>query len=154
MNLSPSQPAFTVGQRASFSKTLTEADVSTFAGLVGDFDPLHVDAEYARRSRFGRRTVHGILAGGLISTVLHNRLPGPGSVCLRQQIEFLAPIFIGDTITAEVEVAAWQPDKRLVTLKTDCYNQEGQQVISGQAVSLIPLQEPKEVVELANVPEI
>ncbi len=139
----PPQPTFTLGQRASFSKTLTESDVSAFAGLVGDFNPLHVDAEFARRSRLGRRTAHGMLAGGLIAAVLSTRLPGADAVCLRQQMEFLAPIFIGDTITAEVEVTSWQPDKRLVTLKTDCYNQETRQVITGQAVLLIPSQEER-----------
>lgn len=125
---------FEIGQSASFSKTLTESDVSTFAGLVGDFNPLHVDAEYARKSRFGRRTVHEMLLGGLISAVLSNKLPGPGSVGLSQQMEFLAPVYIGDTITAIVEVTAWQEDKRLLTLRTDCYNQDGRQVVTGQFV--------------------
>jgi 3-hydroxybutyryl-CoA dehydratase len=126
-----------VGQRASFSKTVTEADVSSFAGLIGDFNPIHVDAEYARKTRFGRRVAQGMLAGGLISAVLGNKLPGPGAVYLSQQIEFLAPIFIGDTITASVEVLAWQPEKRLVTLRTDCHNQDERQVITGQAVLLV-----------------
>jgi 3-hydroxybutyryl-CoA dehydratase len=128
----------TLGQRASFSKTLTESDVSAFAGLVGDFNPLHVDAEYARKSKFGRRTVHEMLAGGLIAAVLSTRLPGPNWICLSQQMEFLAPMFIGDTITAEAEVVAWQPEKRLVTLKTDCYNQDARQVVTGQAVLFQP----------------
>jgi 3-hydroxybutyryl-CoA dehydratase len=130
-------PHLQVGQRASFSKTLTEADVSSFAGLIGDFNPIHVDAEYARKTRFGRRVAQGMLAGGLISAVLSNKLPGPGAVYLSQQIEFLAPIFIGDTITACVEVLAWQPEKRLVTLRTECYNQDERQVITGQAVLLV-----------------
>lgn len=137
MTIPLTEPTFTLGQRASFTKTLTEADVSAFAGLVGDFDPLHVDAEYARKSRFGRRTVHGLLAAGLISAVLHNRLPGLGALYLNQQLEFLAPIFIGDTITAEVEVVAWQPEKHLITLKTNCVNQHARQVIAGQAVLMI-----------------
>lgn len=125
---------FQPGERQSFSKTITEADVTTFAGLVGDFNPLHVDAEYARKSRFGRRTAHGMLAGGLISAVLNTRLPGPGWVCLSQQLEFLAPIYIGDTIRATVEVTSWQRQKRLLTLRTDCHNQDEQQVLTGQAV--------------------
>jgi 3-hydroxybutyryl-CoA dehydratase len=130
-------PRLQVGQRASFSKTVTEADVSSFAGLIGDFNPIHVDAEYARKTRFGRRVAQGMLAGGLISAVLGNRLPGPGAVYLSQQIEFLAPIFIGDTITACVEILSWQPEKRLVTLRTECYNQDDRQVITGQAVLLV-----------------
>jgi len=128
---------FRLGERASFAKTVTEADVTTFAGLIGDFSPIHVDAEYARRSRFGQRVAHGMFTGGLISAVLGNKLPGPGSTYLSQQIEFLAPVFIGDTITAIVEVANWQPDKRIITLKTDCYNQDDKQVVTGKAALLV-----------------
>jgi len=122
------------GSRASFSKTIMEADVTTIAGVTGDFDPLHMDAEYARQTRYGRRTAHPLLASGLILAVLHNRLPGPGAICLSQQVEYLSPIFIGDTITAQVEVLAWQPEKYLVTMKTTCSNQDARQVLTGQAV--------------------
>ena len=128
---------FRLGERASFAKTVTEADVTTFAGLIGDFNPIHVDAEYARRSRFGQRVAHGMFTGGLIPAVLGNKLPGPGSIYLSQQLEFLAPVFIGDTITAIVEVAHWQPEKRIITLKTDCYNQDDKQVVTGKAALLV-----------------
>ncbi|HSJ53625.1 MAG TPA: MaoC family dehydratase [Anaerolineae bacterium] len=128
---------FQVGEQASFTKTVTEADVTTFAGLIGDFNPLHVDAEYARKSRFGRRIAHGMFAGGLISAVLGNRLPGPGSIYLSQQIEFLAPVYIGDTITATAEVTEWRADKRIITLKTDCLNQDQLQVVTGKAVLMV-----------------
>jgi len=128
---------FQLGEQASFTKTVTEADVTTFAGLIGDFNPLHVDAEYARKSRFGRRIAHGMFTGGLISAVLGNKLPGPGAIYLSQQIEFLAPVYIGDTITASVEVIAWRPDKRIITLKTDATNQDGKQVVTGKAVLLV-----------------
>jgi 3-hydroxybutyryl-CoA dehydratase len=127
-----------IGEHDSFSKTITESDVTTFAGLVGDFNPQHVDAEYARRSRLGRRTAHGILAGGLISAVINNRLPGPGCTWLSQQLEFLAPIFMGDTLTARVEVVGWEPELRLVTLKTDCSNQSDRQVVAGQVTLIVP----------------
>jgi 3-hydroxybutyryl-CoA dehydratase len=129
--------SFQIGERASFTKTVTESDVTTFAGLIGDFNPIHVDAEYARKSRFGQRVAHGIFTAGLISAVLGNKLPGPGAIYLSQQIEFLAPVFIGDTITATVEVSAWRPEKRIITLKTDAYNQEEKQVVTGKAVLLI-----------------
>jgi 3-hydroxybutyryl-CoA dehydratase len=129
--------SFQIGQRASFSKTVTESDVTTFAGLIGDFNPIHVDAEYARKSRFGQRVAHGMFTGGLISAVLGNKLPGPGAIYLSQQIEFLAPVFIGDTITATVEVSAWRPEKRIITLKTDAYNQAEKQVVTGKAVLLV-----------------
>ncbi len=131
------EPGFEIGQRASLTKTVTESDVTTFAGLIGDFNPIHVDTEYARKSRFGRRVAHGMLTGGLISAVLGNKLPGPGAIYLSQQIEFLAPVFIGDTITATVEVTAWRPEKRIITLKTDAYNQADKQVVTGQAVLLV-----------------
>jgi 3-hydroxybutyryl-CoA dehydratase len=128
---------FQLGERADFSKTVTEADVTAFAGLIGDFNPIHVDAEYARRSRFGRRVAHGMFTAGLISAVLGNKLPGPGAIYLSQQIEFLAPVYIGDTVTAAVEVTAWRPEKRIITLKTDAHNQDGKQVVTGKAVLLV-----------------
>jgi len=129
--------SFQIGQQATFTKTVTESDVTTFAGLIGDFNPIHVDAEYARKSRFGQRVAHGMFTAGLISAVLGNKLPGPGAIYLSQQIEFLAPVFIGDTITATVEVSAWRPDKRIITLKTDAYNQADKQVVTGKAVLLV-----------------
>jgi 3-hydroxybutyryl-CoA dehydratase len=128
---------FQIGQRASFTKTVTESDVATFAGLIGDFNPLHVDAEYARKSRFGQRVAHGMFTGGLISAVLGNKLPGPGAIYLSQQIEFLAPVFIGDTITATVEVTAWRREKGIITLKTDAHNQADKQIVTGKAVLLV-----------------
>jgi 3-hydroxybutyryl-CoA dehydratase len=128
---------FQIRQRATFTKTVTESDVTTFAGLIGDFNPIHVDAEYARKSRFGQRVAHGMFTAGLISAVLGNKLPGPGAIYLSQQIEFLAPVFIGDTITAAVEVTAWRPEKRIITLKTDAYNQAEEQVVTGKAVLLV-----------------
>ncbi len=129
--------SFQIGERASFTKTVTEADVTTFAGLIGDFNPIHVDAEYARKSRFGDRVAHSMFTAGLISAVLGNKLPGPGSIYLSQQIEFLAPVYIGDTITATVEVTSWRADKRIITLKTDCSNQAEKQVVTGKAVLLV-----------------
>jgi 3-hydroxybutyryl-CoA dehydratase len=134
---------FTVGSRASLSRTISEKDVTTYAALSGDTSPVHIDAEYARKTRFGRKTAHDMLAVGLISSLLKTRLPGTGVVCLSQQLEFLGPIFVGDTITAQVEVAAWQPEKNLVTLKTECSNQDARQVITGQAVLMLT----KEVME-------
>jgi 3-hydroxybutyryl-CoA dehydratase len=131
------EPTFYAGQKASLTKTVTEADIAAFAGIIGDLNPVHVDAAHARRSRFGRRVAHGMLTGGLISAVLGNRLPGPGSIYLSQQLEFLAPVFIGDTITATAEVSSWRSDKRIVTLKTDAYNQEDEQVVTGRAVLLV-----------------
>jgi 3-hydroxybutyryl-CoA dehydratase len=126
-----------IGQQASQTKTVTESDVMTFAGLIGDANPIHVDAEHARKSRFGRRVAHGMFTAGLISAVLGNELPGPGAIYLSQQIEFLAPVFIGDTITTSVEVTSWRDEKGIVTLKTDAYNQSEKQVVTGEAVLLV-----------------
>lgn len=137
MTDSKSRNSFQIGERASFTKTVTESDVTTFAGLIGDFNPIHVDAEYARKSRFGQRIAHGILTAGLISAVLGNKLPGPGGIYLSQKLEFLAPVFIGDTITATAEVTSWRSEKRIVTLKTEAYNQNDTQVVTGQAVLLV-----------------
>jgi 3-hydroxybutyryl-CoA dehydratase len=128
---------FYVGEQASLTKTVTESDVATFAELIGDQNPIHTDDEYARKSRFGKRVAHGVFTGGLISAVLGNDLPGPGSIYLSQQLEFLAPVFVGDTITAVVEVTSWRPEKRIVTFKTDAYNQEQQQVVTGKSVLLV-----------------
>jgi 3-hydroxybutyryl-CoA dehydratase len=111
--------------------------VATFADLVGDHNPIHTDEEYARKSRFGKRLAHGVFTGGLISAVLGNHLPGPGCIYLSQQLEFLAPVFIGDTITAVVEVTSWRPEKRIITFKTDAYNQEEKQVVTGKSVLLV-----------------
>ncbi len=140
MNLSPEVsvlPEFLPGQRASFTKTITEADVYAFAGITGDFNPLHVDAEFAKRSRFGERIAHGTLTAGLISAVLGMRLPGPGGIFLNQTLTFLKPVKFGDTITAEAEVMSYRSDKRILTLRTACRNQRGEAVIEGEAVLLV-----------------
>ncbi len=128
---------FQPGQRASFTKTVTEADVYAFAGITGDFNPLHVDAEYARRSRFGERIAHGMLTAGLISTVLGMRLPGPGGIYLSQSLKFLQPVKFGDTVTATVEVVSYRTEKRILTLRTACTNQRGDAVAEGESVLLV-----------------
>ena len=130
-------PDFEIGQQASLSKTVTAADVDTFAELIGDFNPIHVDEDYARQSRFGGRIAHGMFTGGLISAVLGNELPGPGAIYLSQQLQFLAPVYLDDTITAVVEVTAWRSDKGIITLKTDCFKQDETQVATGEAILLV-----------------
>lgn len=126
-----------IGQRASFTKTITEADISLFAGVTGDLNPLHVDKEFAKRTRFGERIAHGFLTAGLISAVIGTRLPGPGSIYLSQSLSFQKPVKIGDTITATVEVTAYHKEKRIVTLETKCHNQDNVVVLSGEAVVLL-----------------
>ena len=133
------------GQSAEFGKTITEADVVLFAGVTGDFNPVHVNAEVAERSRFGGRIAHGMLGAGLISAVLGTRLPGPGCIYLSQSLRFTAPVRIGDTVTARVEVVEVIAAKRRARLATVCRNQRGETVIEGEAVVLIPPDEPPAV---------
>lgn len=125
---------FEVGMKASTSKTITETDVILFAGVSTDINPVHLDEEAAKKGIFGKRVAHGILVSGLISAVLGNKLPGPGSIYMGQELRFLAPVFIGDTITAEVEITELIPEKSRIRLNTVCTNQDGKVVISGSAL--------------------
>ncbi len=127
---------FKVGDSASYSQTINEAHIAHFIGAVGDTNPLHVDAEFARKSRFGQRIAQGILIAGLISTAIGTRLPGVGAVYLGQNLRFLRPTFIGDTITATITVKTIREDKPVLTLDTVCTNQRGEQVITGEATVL------------------
>jgi 3-hydroxybutyryl-CoA dehydratase len=125
------------GQRATFSKTITETDVQRFADLTGDRNPLHLDAEFARHSRFGRPIAHGLLVAGVISAALGTRMPGAGAIYLSQSLRFLKPVYPGDTVTATVEVTGWQEDRGVVTLRTTCVNQSGDSIIDGEAVLVV-----------------
>lgn len=125
--------SFAVGSKAAFSKTISERDVATFAEISGDRNPLHLDDQFARGTRFGARIAHGALTFGVISAVLGTLLPGPGTVYLGQSLKFLRPVYVDDTITATVEITAIRPDKGVITLKTDCANQRGEKVAEGEA---------------------
>jgi 3-hydroxybutyryl-CoA dehydratase len=126
-----------VGQVAELAKTVTEADVTLVAGVTGDFNPVHVDAEAAAQSRFGERIAHGMLSAGFISAVLGMRLPGTGSIYLSQSLRFTKPVRIGDTVTARVEVVEVLATKRRVRLATVCRNQQGETVVDGEAVVMV-----------------
>ena len=119
---------------ASLSKTITEEDVVAFAHLTGDVNPLHLDEGYAQRTRFGRRVAHGVFAAGLVSAVIGTRLPGPGAIYLSQSLKFVAPVFIGNTVTATVTVT--KEKGRIYTLETLCTNERGERVLEGEAVVL------------------
>jgi 3-hydroxybutyryl-CoA dehydratase len=125
-----------VGDSAEASKTIADEDIRAFAELTGDFNPVHVDDEYARTTRFGRRIAHGMLGASLISAVIANKLPGRGSVYLSQTLRFTAPVYPGDTVTARVTVRHVREDKPVVTLETVCTNQHGERVVEGEAVVL------------------
>ena len=123
-----------VGTRATHERTITDDDIVRFAEVSGDRNPVHLDADYAARSPFGQRIAHGFLVGSLISAAIGMDLPGPGSIYLGQTLKFVAPVHIGDTVTVSVEVIKVREDKRLITLRTDCTNQNGTLVLTGEAV--------------------
>ena len=123
-----------LGDAAEFSKTISESDVYLYAGVTGDFNPAHINEEYAKKTFFETRIVHGMLVGGLISTVIATKLPGPGTIYIRQELNFLAPVRIGDTVTARVEIADIDSEKKRLKMKTVCVNQEGITVLDGAAV--------------------
>ena len=123
-----------VGDFEEFSKTVSESDIYLFAGISGDMNPAHIDEQYAAKTFFKGRIAHGILVGSFISTVIGMKIPGPGTIYLEQNYKFLAPVRIGDTITARVEVIEIKNEKNKVTLQTRCFNQNGVMVIDGSAV--------------------
>jgi 3-hydroxybutyryl-CoA dehydratase len=125
---------FEVGMKGQTSKTITETDVILFSGISTDINTVHIDEEAAKQGMFGRRIAHGILVSGLISGVLANKVPGPGTIYMGQDLKFLAPVYIGDTITAECEIIELIPEKKRIRLKTTCVNQDGKVVIDGSAL--------------------
>ena len=128
-----SAPLPAVGARAVYVRTITDSDIVRFAEVSGDRNPVHLDAAYAARSPFGQRIAHGFLIGSLISAVLGTDLPGPGTIYLGQTLKFLAPVHINDSVTVSVEVIAVREEKRLLTLRTECINQDGMVVLTGEA---------------------
>lgn len=126
--------AFRVGDRATFTKTFTQADVDAFTQLSGDDHPAHRDGDYAKQSRYGRPVVHGMLTASLLSTVNGLLLGVPGAVSVEQTIRFLRPVFVGDTITATSEVVKIVAERRWLRCRTTCVNQDGEDVLVGEAV--------------------
>ncbi len=126
-----------VGQSATLSKTITEADILLYAAVSLDTNPIHIDEAFAAESRFGGRIAHGMLSAGLISALLGTRLPGPGSIYLRQSLAFKAPVRIGHTVKAIVEITDLNPARKSATLRTRCMVKEGV-VIDGEAIVLVP----------------
>lgn len=122
-----------VGDKAQRSLTLTREHVETFAKLTGDYNPLHFDAEFASRTRFGGLVVQGGLTTGLLHALVAMDLPGPGSVFLSQSWKFTAPVYIGDTITAAAEVASVHASKPVTQLKVTVTRQTGETVLEGEA---------------------
>ncbi|MGH7709134.1 MAG: MaoC family dehydratase [Vulcanimicrobiaceae bacterium] len=126
--------AFVVGDRATFSKTIGDADILLFAAVSGDQYPLHVDEEYAKTTRFGGRVAHGMLTASLISTVNGLMLQRPGGISLSQTLRFMRPVRAGDTITATCEVIEILPERRRLRCRTTCVNQRGELVVDGESL--------------------
>jgi acyl dehydratase len=127
-----------VGEQASRTKTITDADIRTFATLSGDTNPVHLDEATAAETVFGKRVAHGMLTASLISAVLGCDLPGSGAIYLGQELRFVAPVFIDDTVTATAEVIQVREDKGIVTLRTIVTNQNAQVVVEGKATVMVP----------------
>ena len=128
-----------VGDFAEWSRTVTEDDIELFAKATGDFNPLHLDQAYAEKTIFKGRIAHGLLSLGFISTILGNILPGHGTIYLSQEVKFLAPVRIGDTLTARVEVLELLPEKNRARFRTMCTNQDGKVVVDGIAWVMPPV---------------
>ena len=113
-----------IGDTAEFGKTVSESDIYLYAGVTGDFNPAHINEVYAKKTYFKTRIAQGMMTAGFISGLLGIRLPGPGTIYIRQELDFLGPVHIGDTITARVEVIEILKEKNRVTVRTSCVNQD------------------------------
>ena len=127
-----------VGDTASFSKTVSESDIYGFAGITGDFNPVHTNAQYAEGSRFGQRIAHGMLMSSFICTVLGTQLPGVGTIHTKQYLEFLAPVFIGDTVTVLLTVESLFNDNKSARLGCSIIKQDGTEVVKGYSEVKLP----------------
>lgn len=125
------------GMSASYSQTITDSDIKSFAGLSGDHNPVHVDSDYAEKSRFKKRIAHGLMSAGFFSAIFGTRFPGPGCVYVSQNLSFLRPVYIDDTVTATVSVSSVDIKRRRVFFDTTC-TVKGKKVISGSAEIYIP----------------
>jgi 3-hydroxybutyryl-CoA dehydratase len=134
MKIGKSISEIKIGDTAQFSKTISESDIYLYAGITGDLNPAHVNEDYANKTFFRTRIAHGMLVAGFISTVLGNQLPGPGTIYVRQELNFLNPVRIGDTVTTQVEVIEVMPVKNRVKLRTTCVIQDGTKVLEGEAI--------------------
>lgn len=123
-----------IGRKASFSKTIAEFDVYSFAGITGDLNKIHVDEEYAKTTRFGKRIAHGMLTSSYICTALGTKLPGEGTIHIKQELEFLKPVYIGDTITVYLEVVEVLPPKSYLKIKSQIFNQNQELVVDGFSI--------------------
>ena len=141
----------TVGYRAQLSHTITQDDLNTFASLVGDFNPIHIDPEFARTTSFGKPIVHGMLTSSFISTMVGMLLPGRGSLWTDQTLRFMRPTFVGDTITVVAEVTQVSPATQTIISKVKITNQNDVVVVAGE--STVRLTEGETSAEAASKAE-
>lgn len=120
-----------IGQRASRSLTFTDAEVEAYAKITGDHNPLHFDDDFVARTKFGRRVVHGGLTAGILNALVAEDLPGPGTVFMSQELKYVAPVYVGDTITGEVEVLEVHPSKPVTKLRAAVRREDGELVLEG-----------------------
>lgn len=130
--------AHAVGDRATLTVNLTPEIVASYIAATGDDNPVHHDAAYAATTRFGRPIGHGMWCGGIISALLGTKLPGPGSIYLSQSLTFVRPAYVGTNVVASVEVLAVRTGKPILTLRTECRDEEGHILAEGEAVVLAP----------------
>lgn len=123
-----------VGQKCEREFSIAEEDGQAFAQVSKDINPIHLDEEYAKKTRFGGKIVHGMLLGGYISSLIGTELPGEGSIYMKQELNFLRPVRYGDIIRVEIAVTELILEKKRAVLSTNCYNQKGEQVIEGMAL--------------------
>ncbi len=126
-----------VGQTAELYKTFTDAEVKAYAEISGDFNPIHLDQEYASTTRFKKRIVHGMLAGSLFSNLLGTHLPGQGTIYLKQEMVFKAPVYLGQEVRAQVKVIEKREDKKIIKLETRAFTDDQQLVIDGFALVML-----------------
>lgn len=127
---------FRIGQNDSIFKTFTHSDIALFSGISADFHPTHLNLEHVKTLGYKQQIIQEAILIGLINSVLKNQLPGRKFSLLRQQVEYLFPVFVGDTIEAKVEIINWLPEKRIMTLRLTCSNQSGKEIITGEAVMI------------------
>lgn len=125
------------GMSASYSQTITDSDIKSYAGISGDHNPVHVNKEYAENSRFKKRIAHGLMSAGFFSAIFGTKFPGPGCVYVSQSLSFLRPVYMDDTVTATVTVSSIDIGRRRVFFDTTC-TVRGKKVITGSAEIYIP----------------
>ena len=126
-----------IGDKFSTSREVTDEVIRKFAEVSGDYNPIHLDEEFAKTTRFGQRIAHGMLSGAFISAVLGNQFKERKIVYLSQTMKFTAPVFLGDTVTATATVSNIREDRGIVTLETVCTNQNGEALVKGEAAVMV-----------------